>query len=75
MPKYSENGVRLCDQKDCDLPATHTFVWTDSWVCNCKEHTQGMLNLGRVMGHPTPGLTVRPLIGIVGNSAEESKDA
>lgn len=61
MEKRDQNGVRLCDQKECDAPATHTFVWTDAWVCNCFLHTAGMMNIAAHMSHPVPKLTVRQL--------------
>lgn len=58
--KKAPNGTRLCDTKDCELPATHFLVWAGPMYC-CIIHANGLLNLGEVMGFPTPSLTVRPL--------------
>lgn len=59
MPKFDKDGVRLCDQQDCETPAFYTFVWTNDWQCNCRAHTQGMMNLAEHMGHGTPRATLR----------------
>lgn len=58
-PRYGEDGVRLCDQKECEFPATHTMVWTENWQCYCLIHANKMLGVGDVLGFPTPRLTIR----------------
>lgn len=61
-PKYGEDGVRLCDQKECELPATHTFIWAQQgWSCQCAIHTQKMLGLERMLGYNIAANSVRDM--------------
>ncbi len=59
--KRDASGIRMCDQVNCDQPATHTFIWTDAWHSNCFLHTAGMLNLAEHMSYPVPKLSLKPL--------------
>ena len=58
--RRSEQGERLCDNKNCDLIATHTLVWTGHQYY-CAIHAQQALGLANHMGFPTPANTVRTL--------------
>lgn len=53
-------GFRKCDESSCEFPATHWLVWTKPQVY-CVIHANAMINLGNIMGFPTPASTVRPL--------------
>ncbi len=50
----------VCDVVNCDLPATHTLVWTRQENC-CAIHAQYTLRVADAMGFPTPANTVREL--------------
>ncbi len=58
--KLNEDGVRLCDSKDCEMIATHWLVWTEP-RCYCAPCAQQIIGVGRVMGFSTPAATVRPM--------------
>lgn len=58
MTKLDSDGVRLCDHNDCELPATHTLVWTKQQYY-CIVHAQQALNVAQMMGFPTAGNTAR----------------
>lgn len=60
MAKFDNNGVRLCDQERCDLPATHTLVWAGP-QCYCAIHARQAINIAGAMGFPTPARTLRPM--------------
>lgn len=59
--KRTDSGVVLCNQKDCDMPATHTYVWTGKQIYSCMIHAQKALNIAEAMGFPTPAATMRPM--------------
>lgn len=59
-PKIGEDGVRLCDQPGCELPATHAYVWDKPMVA-CILHAQMALQIANMMGFPTPANTLREL--------------
>lgn len=61
MERWTEDGIRMCDDEGCDSIATHTLVWTEKWQCYCMIHAQGMINIGQHLGFQTPRLTVRPM--------------
>lgn len=54
------NGFRKCDDKDCQLPATHYMVWTSPQYY-CLVHLAGFLAVAHAIGYPTPATTVRAL--------------
>lgn len=46
-----------CSQEKCDAPATWEYYWPGQGgvTYGCEEHTQGAVNVGRVLGfhiHP-----------------------
>lgn len=50
--KRGEDGERLCSQKGCYLPATHTFIWAQQgWQCQCIIHAQQMVALEQHLGY------------------------
>lgn len=59
--KRGEEGERLCDQKGCEFPATHTCMWAGQWTFQCLIHIGGVVNLGRVMGDPTAQNSLRKM--------------
>lgn len=59
--RWTPEGVRLCDERSCELPATHTMVWTDDWQCYCMIHANKMLAIGQALGHGAPRLTIRQM--------------
>jgi len=60
MNKLDDTGMRLCDQTDCELIATHTLVWTDHKYY-CMIHTNKAIGIADYMGFPTPRNTVRKM--------------
>lgn len=59
--KLGEDGERLCESNDCDMPATHSIVWTEDRQYHCLIHINQILNIGAAMGFNTPAHTVRPM--------------
>jgi hypothetical protein len=60
--KRGEEGLRLCDQKDCEFPATHTFMWANQgWTCQCIIHTNQMLSLEAHLGYNIANASVRQM--------------
>lgn len=57
-PKFDENGARICDNVDCDMPATHTLVWNEQ-MCYCIIHANQALNIADAMGFNAPMLSLR----------------
>lgn len=51
---------RKCDQKGCDLPATHTYVWTRP-MYGCRFHTMQAVGMAESMGFMTPFNTLKQL--------------
>lgn len=66
------SGFRKCDEKTCELPATHWMVWTQPQVY-CLIHLQAMLNVANAISYPTPATTVRKLT--VGEMIVEEGDS
>ncbi len=60
MTNHDEPKTKKCDQKGCELPATHTLVWAKQQYY-CPIHVNTALNIARHMGFPTPNNTVRKL--------------
>lgn len=58
--KTNENSERLCDNKDCELIATHTLVWTEQQYY-CLIHGNQALGVADAMGFPTPFNTFRAM--------------
>ncbi len=54
------NEFRKCDDKDCEMPATHYMVWTSPQYY-CLVHLAGFLAVADAIGYPTPATTVRQL--------------
>ena len=60
--KRGEDGIRLCDQKGCEFPATHTFIWAQQgWQCQCLIHTQKMIGLEAHLGYNIAANSVRQM--------------
>lgn len=59
--KRGEEGERICDQNGCEFPAMYTCMWAGNWTCQCLIHIQGVVNLGGIMGDPTPKNSLRKM--------------
>lgn len=60
--KFSEDGIRLCDQKECEFPAMHTFIWAQQgWTCQCLIHTRQMIALEAHLGYNIAANSLRQM--------------
>lgn len=51
----TDNGMAQCQDKSCELPATHHLVWHEP-TFYCLPHAQKMLMVARVMAY-TPAMS------------------
>ncbi len=60
--KRGEEGERLCDQKGCEFPATHTFIWAQQgWTCQCIIHARQMIALENHLGYNIAANSLRKM--------------
>jgi len=60
--KRGEEGERLCNQKGCEFPATHTFIWAQQgWQFQCIIHTNKMIALERLLGYNIAASSLRKM--------------
>lgn len=54
-------NMRMCQQDDCILPATHVMNWGHETRYYCPIHAQWAIDLGDTLGYSVPRQTLRKL--------------